>query len=77
MRGDYSASAAARACRGRIAIFLPQFFGSLPFFPPGDALFARFNGACDDPHRVVRRKGGSAWKPQATGTNARSSSIFW
>jgi hypothetical protein len=52
MRGDYSASAAARACRGRIAIFLPQFFGSLPVFPPDGARFARFN-APFDPHRVV------------------------
>src|SRR5258708_15264427 len=27
----------------RIAIFLPQFFGSLSFLPPGAALFRRFN----------------------------------
>src|SRR5258706_14220031 len=59
----------------RIAIFLPQFFGSLSFLPPGGALFGRFNTG-HGPTRALQKRI-RIWKLQAAGSGGvRSSSIF-
>jgi len=39
----------------RLAIFLPQFFGSFPFSSPGGALFERFNIGYG-PRRVLQQE---------------------
>src|SRR6266852_6139305 len=79
-RGNKSAlniahSFSARPPTGRAAIFPPQFFGSFPFFPPGGALFGRFNTR-HGPKRALSQ-GDRRWKLRAAGPGyVRSSSIF-
>src|SRR5258706_144799 len=59
----------------RIAIFLPQFLGSLSFLPPAAALFGRFNSE-HGPKRALQKRI-RIWKLQAAGSGGvRSSSIF-